>query len=80
MKTAYFDNNATTCVADEVFEQTGLNQLDPVLDVDLMLGYHYSNALDAFVNVYNLASQKYYLWNQYPSQRINVLVGVTYKF
>ena len=55
-------------------------QLDPVLDVDLMLGYHYSNALDAFVNVYNLASQKYYLWNQYPSQRINVLVGVTYKF
>jgi hypothetical protein len=54
--------------------------LDPVFDLNLKLEYKYSNVLTGFLHFYNLLSQKYYLWNQYPSQRINILLGVTYKF
>ena len=54
--------------------------LKPVHDLNLKLEYKYSNILSGFIHVYNLLSQKYYLWNFYPNQRLNVLIGVTYKF
>jgi hypothetical protein len=53
--------------------------LDPVYDLNLKLEYKYSNILTGFLHFYNLTSQKYYLWNQYPAQRINILLGITYK-
>lgn len=55
-------------------------QLDPVFDLNLKLEYKYSNILTGFVHFYNLLAQNYSVWNQYPSQRLNVLLGVTYKF
>ncbi len=55
-------------------------QLDPVFDLNVKFEYKYSNILTGFVHFYNLLGQKYYVWNQYPSQRLNVLLGVTYKF
>lgn len=55
-------------------------QLNSMHDLNLKLEYKYSNILSGFVHFYNLLSQKYYLWNFYPSQRLNVLVGVSYKF
>lgn len=55
-------------------------QLKTVHDLNLKLEYKYSNILSGFVHIYNLLSQEYYLWNQYPSQRLNLLAGVTYKF
>ena len=54
--------------------------LDPIVDVNLKLEYRYSNVVSAFVDIYNLTSQNYSIWNQYPVQKINVLLGVTYKF
>lgn len=54
-------------------------ELDPIFDFNLKLEYKYSNVLTAFLHFYNLTSQEYYLWNQYPSQKINILLGVTYK-
>jgi hypothetical protein len=55
-------------------------ELKGIWDVNLGLEYRYSNVLSAFVNVHNLLSQQYYLWNQYPSQKINFLIGFSYKF
>jgi len=55
-------------------------QLEPVFDLNLKLEYKYSNVLTGFVHFYNLLGQEYYVWNQYPSQRLNVLLGITYKF
>ena len=55
-------------------------ELDPVFDLNLKLEYKYSNVLTGYVHFYNLLAQKYYAFNQYPSQRLNVLLGVTYKF
>ncbi len=55
-------------------------QLDPVFDLNLKFEYKYSNILTGFVHFYNLLAQNYSIWNQYPTQRLNVLLGVTYKF
>jgi hypothetical protein len=60
-------------------DRSETNELDPIFDLNLKLEYKYSNVLTAFLHFYNLSSQEYYLWNQYPSQRINILLGITYK-
>lgn len=54
--------------------------LDPVYDLNLKLEYKYSNVLGIFLHFYNLTSTQYYLWNQYPTQRLMVLGGINYKF
>ncbi len=51
-----------------------------VNDLNLKLEYKYSNILSGFINLNNILSQKYYLWNFYPNQRFNLLIGVSYKF
>ena len=55
-------------------------ELDPVYDLNLRLEYRYSNVLSIFLQFYNLTTKQYYLWNQYPVQRLNVLAGISYKF
>ena len=54
--------------------------LGPVYDLNLKLEYKYSNVLSIFLDFYNLTTSEYYLWNQYPVQRLNVLGGLIYKF
>ena len=54
--------------------------LDPIYDLNLKIEYKYSNVLSIFLDFYNLTSKEYYLWNQYPVQRLNVIGGIVYKF
>ena len=54
-------------------------KLDPVFDINLGLEYRYSKILSVFVDIFNLTSSKYYLWNQYPSRGFNIIIGFTYK-
>ncbi|MEZ5148586.1 MAG: hypothetical protein R2759_16325 [Bacteroidales bacterium] len=49
-------------------------------DVNLGVEYRYNQALSGFISMNNLLSQRQYLWNNYPSYRFNVLLGVTYSF
>ncbi len=42
------------------------------------LEYRHNRALSFFIKADNLAYQRYYLWSNYPSQRITFLAGVTY--
>ncbi len=55
-------------------------ELAPVWDLNLSIEYKYSEVLSAFIEGNNLLAKQYYLWNQYPSQKINVMVGFSYKF
>tara|TARA_B110000046_G_scaffold37634_1_gene41063 strand:- start:387 stop:2192 length:1806 start_codon:yes stop_codon:yes gene_type:complete len=70
--------------SDELFGNDGRdvygNKLSPIFDLNLGLEYRYTERLSGFVNVNNLIAQRYQRWNQYPSQRINVVGGVTYSF
>lgn len=54
--------------------------LNRLIDVNVGLEYRYSKFLSAFLSAQNLAGQRYFRWNAYPTQKFNVLGGVTYSF
>ena len=49
-----------------------------VVDFNLGLEYRYTKILSAWIHFNNFTAAKNYDWNQYPSQRFNVMVGFTY--
>jgi len=55
-------------------------ELKGYTDVNIGLEYRYTKILSAFLNFNNLLSTRYYQWSQYPSQRINILGGISYAF
>ena len=61
----------------------GLNVLSPkqlkgYVDANLGAEYRYSKMLSFFVQLNNIANQRYYKWDRYPSQRFNFMFGVTF--
>jgi hypothetical protein len=65
-------------VPDKLGED-GMHKIKPVADANLQLTYNYSKALSVFGSLYNITDQSYLLWNQYPSQRFNLMFGLSYK-
>ena len=55
-------------------------QLDGFIDINLALEYRYSQQLSGFINMNNIANVEYFRWNNYASQRFNLLIGVMYSF
>lgn len=55
-------------------------QLPGYIDANIGLEYRYTKRFSVFLNVNNLVAKKYYRWNNYPGQSINVLGGLTYSF
>lgn len=57
---------------------------DPTLpayvDADLQLEYRYTSRFSIFLNLNNIASQRYEKWYNYRMQTFNVLGGLTYSF
>jgi len=53
-------------------------RLNSIIDINVGVEYRYNKNLSAFLNVNNLAASKYNYWNTYPTQRFNVLGGLTY--
>jgi len=53
-------------------------QLDGLLDANIEAEYRYSKMLSFFARANNLANQRYYRWERYPSQRFNFMVGLTF--
>ncbi len=50
------------------------------VDANLGLEYKYSKILSFYMHLNNLAFSRYYQWSQYPSERFNLLGGLTYAF
>lgn len=50
------------------------------IDANLGLEYRYSKILSVFANLNNVGFARYYYWNNYPSERFNMLAGITYSF
>ena len=55
-------------------------KLKAVIDLNLGAEYLFNSTWSFFSNVNNLVSSKYYMWNGYPAQGINVHVGVGISF
>jgi hypothetical protein len=56
----------------------GPKQLKGYVDANLGAEYRYSKMLGFFVQLNNIANQRYYKWDRYPSQRFNFMFGVTF--
>lgn len=54
--------------------------LKGLVDVNIGLEYRYTKFLSLFLNVNNIAAQRYQRWYAYPTQKFNVLGGLTYTF
>nr|WP_321409685.1 hypothetical protein [uncultured Carboxylicivirga sp.] len=54
--------------------------LSGVFDMNLGGEYRFSRQWTFWTNVNNIAASKYYQWNGYPSQRLNVQAGIIYTF
>lgn len=54
--------------------------LDGFADISFGVEYRYTKALSGFINFNNLTNSRYYLWNNYPSYRFNLMGGVSYSF
>ncbi|MEO5645607.1 MAG: hypothetical protein ABIQ40_06050 [Bacteroidia bacterium] len=51
-----------------------------LVDVNLGFEYRYTKFLSVFLNLNNLAGQRYERWYAYPTQKFNLLGGLTYTF
>ena len=51
-----------------------------IADVNLGLEYRYNKRISAFVQLNNLASQRYMRWYNYPVQIFQVMGGITARF
>jgi hypothetical protein len=54
--------------------------LGTIIDLNLGLEYRYNKRISAFVQLNNLASQRYMRWYNYPVQIFQVMGGVTARF
>jgi outer membrane receptor protein involved in Fe transport len=54
--------------------------LKSYFDLNVHVGYKYSERLSFFLKGNNLANQGYQRWSNYPVQTLQVLIGANYKF
>lgn len=55
-------------------------KIDPYIDLSMGAEYRINEMVSAFVQLNNMTSMRYYRWQNYPSQRINVMGGLTLVF
>ncbi|HLO91373.1 MAG: hypothetical protein ACM3ME_01255 [Chloroflexota bacterium] len=49
-------------------------------DVSFGIEYRYTKLLSGFINFNNVTNSRYFVWNNYPSYRFNLMGGVSYSF
>lgn len=57
-----------------------VKKLNGLVDVNLAAEYRITPWMSAFAQVNNLISDKYFIWQNYPMQRINFLAGLSWIF
>lgn len=80
----YIDSQfAKTLVAD-TSSPTGkkvvAQELKGVFDANIGLEYRYTKKLGFFLNFNNIANFRYYRYNNYPTQRLGFMAGLSYSF
>ncbi len=55
-------------------------KIDGFTDLSLGIEYRYNKLLSAFINLNNIAAQRYSYWYDYPSYKLNLLGGLTFSF
>jgi hypothetical protein len=52
--------------------------LDGINDINLAFEYRYKTNISGFLNINNILNQRYEMWNNYRSQGLNILAGVSF--
>lgn len=67
---------------EDVEEKNGqfAKTLGSIVDINLGFEYRYNSRVSAFLQLNNLASQRYYRWYNYPVQPIQIMAGITARF
>ena len=55
-------------------------ELKGIFDANIGLEYRYTKKLGFFVSFNNIANVRYYRWSNYPTQRFNLMGGLSYSF
>ncbi len=55
-------------------------ELDALVDLNLGVEYFFTKRFSAFIRSYNLANQNYQFYNEYNTQGITVIGGISYSF
>lgn len=55
-------------------------ELKGVFDANLSLEYRYNKKLGLFLNLNNIANARYFRYNNYPTQKFSLMLGLTYSF
>jgi len=55
-------------------------ELKGFADISLGIEYRYTKQLSGFINFNNITNTRYFLWNNYPSYRFNLMAGIAYTF
>lgn len=69
---------ALTQVTDSLNTTLAPKRLNGWVDANLEAEYRYSKMLSFFVKLNNIANQRYYRWGNYPSQRFNAMIGLSF--
>ena len=69
---------ALTQVENNMVYTTEPKLLKGVADINLGAEYRYTKMLSFFVKFNNIANMRYYRWEKYPSQRFNLMIGLTF--
>jgi outer membrane receptor protein involved in Fe transport len=51
-----------------------------IADANLSVEYRYNKRISAFLNFNNIAAQRYKRWYNYPTQGLQAMAGVTFRF
>jgi len=82
VKNLWIDGGVNVLGKRYAFDPATLKEkkLNAVFDLNLSAEYIYNSTWSFFAGVNNLAASKYYKWNGYPNQGINVHVGIGISF
>ena len=64
---------------DNKMEMTTVT-INAMVDFNVGIEYRITKIFSAFINLNNFGAAQYFSWYNYPSQRFNLLAGLTYAF
>ncbi len=80
----YIDNQFAKAIEKDTTSSTGnkvvAQELKGVFDANIGLEYRYTKKLGFFLNFNNITNFRYYRYNNYPTQRLGFMGGLSYSF
>jgi hypothetical protein len=64
----------------KTFDALGERKIDGLFDLNFGIDYRYSKIFSLFAHFNNISAYRYYAWEDYPTQRFNIMAGLSFSF